>query len=142
MGLHWCGSCGGHWEDKIRCKCPNQIFLNLEVVDLSNLSDEELYKLWKKYKLAIKALPDDPIPSCGYRCFSTTKLFELFGKKDPFIRCCMIHDIEYGRKIKPKKVVDREFYECCKDKAGNNPLLQGLALTYYSVVKLFGGLFW
>lgn len=88
------------------------------------------------------ALPDDPVPRCGWKFFSTDWIFGVFGKEDPFLKCCLIHDIEYELKRKPRAQVDLELYECTKAVAGLNPLLRPLALSYYYIVKFSGGFFW
>lgn len=110
--------------------------------DLSTLPFEELLNLWKNLVPHVEGLPDDPVPRCGWYCLSTTSLYNLFGKSDPFLVCCMAHDVEYALKRKPRKQVDWELYTCMKFIAGFNPLLHVAALAYYAVVKTAGGLFW
>lgn len=110
--------------------------------DLSKLPFEELLKLWKSLVPHVEELPDDPVPRCGWYCLSTTTLYSIFGKEDPFLSCCMIHDIEYALKRKPRELVDKELYTCMKGVAGYNPLLRIAAITYYGIVKALGGYFW
>jgi len=110
--------------------------------DLSTLTPEELIELWKSFYITTDDLADDPVPRCGWYCLSTTAIYNLFGKQDPFLRCCIIHDIEYALKRKPRSQVDRELYTCMKSIAGGNIPLRIAAAVYYGIVKVSGGIFW
>jgi len=106
--------------------------------NLNHLVFADVLDLWKQYV----SLPDDPVPRCGYFCLSTDWIYRIFGKVDPFLKCCMVHDIEYKLKRQPRSKVDRELYTCMKSMAGFNPILQTVALTYYVIVRTVGGAFW
>lgn len=77
---------------------------------------------------------------CGYFVFST-------GANDPFIPCCVKHDKEYdlkdkGKQIYTRKYVDRLFYNCMLNVAGDSRILKIKAKLYYGIARTLGILFW
>lgn len=110
--------------------------------NLASLPLEELIKLWKQFYITTDDLADDPVPRCGWYCLSTTAIYRLFGSEDPFLKCCVVHDIEYALKRKARSQVDRELYICMKEIAGGNVALKIAAFVYYGIVKVSGGIFW
>lgn len=129
--------------------------------NFADLSPEELYKYWKRFgrsqqgkvqsqlldllyakPIQSELLPDDPCPRCGYLWLSTSWIYKIFGKEDPFLPCCMAHDIEYGLKRKSRKQVDAEFSTCTMARAGDNEWLQRQSRVYTRVVKIIGPLVW
>lgn len=123
------------------CKVATNL-LGMKIPDnLQELPSLIIDKLWCSL-YADELFPDDPVPRCGWKTLSTDWIFGFFGKEDPFLDCCRIHDIEYKLKRKPRSQVDKELLQCMKIIAGYNPALYGLALTYYSIVRTTGGFFW
>lgn len=116
--------------------------------NFADLPPKELYEFWKRYgrsqqgKVQEEGLPDDPCPRCGYLWLSTSWIYKLFGKEDPFLPCCMAHDIEYGLKRKPRKQVDAEFNNCTMLRAGDNLWLQRQSRIYSRVVRIVGPFVW
>lgn len=67
--------------------------------------------------MSVKELPDDPVERCGYFWLSTDKLFGLFGKKDPFLPACSLHDSLYDELLRgdiTRKEADKIFYDAMK----------------------------
>lgn len=92
-------------------------------------------RLWGGRKKT-EDLPDDPVKRCGYFFLST-------GPNDVFIPCCSKHDDDYGDKQgKTRLEVDRQFYTCMLDTAGDNRWLRLKAGMYYRIVRSIGWMFW
>lgn len=83
--------------------------------------------------LVFPLVDDESGLECGWGPFRT-------GACDPFIHCCVIHDLEYikkeeGTQTKTRKQVDDVFYECMSFVAGDEAELKVRAAVYYAIVR-------
>ena len=88
-------------------------------------------------------LPEDPIERCGWMFLSTSWIYGLRGKKDPFVSACGLHDRLYTKPYTQNRLeADREYlYEMLRlVEEGEGSKKQ--AYAYYYVARATGWLFW
>lgn len=84
-------------------------------------------------------LPNDPHTGCG--------IYPIILKDTKFYAACEFHDKAYleqswHQQNKSRKEIDDWFYQQMKFLAGNNVLDRLRAKVFYSIARVFGGLWW